>query len=221
MKWLRYVSSRYANDRYVGQKVRVHQYNPAHFQGMMQVEFADGTLTWFAIVSDMHKFEELKEGLTMYGMAFTTREDRARFFERLRFDPQDVDPGTALAHARATNLGVWGDDGALYQDCARIMAAEVTRHIIETHQVKDYPIPFPTEAVSCSQRFREAYHDARRPNEAQIHNLVRSLGTNRERMDEMNEYARVGRYEGAALYDAILRETSRYHLATWHEEEGE
>jgi hypothetical protein len=122
---------------------------------------------------DTHAIRELSYN---YGMMFGSKEDRKEFFRRVQYHPNDIPYGAALSHARATNLGVWGDNDALYKDCVRIMAAELCRLEFQLGR----RLNITEEEIAQSRIFREAYNIMRMPKEAAINNLVRSLGRNSE-----------------------------------------
>ena len=108
------------------------------------------------------------------GVMFQTREDRDQFFRKVSLDSQRITYGAALSHAKATNLGIWGNDEALYADCVKIMAAEFRR--IEADY--DIELIITEDELRKSREFRRAYDMARAPKQAATHNLVRSLGAN-------------------------------------------
>jgi hypothetical protein len=54
-------------------------------------------------------------------MLFQTHEERERFMD----DIYTVPAGAAMAHVRATHLGVWGNEYSLKLDAARIMFREL------------------------------------------------------------------------------------------------
>jgi len=114
-------------------------------------------------------------------MAFNTEEGREAFFARCEMDPRYADYWTALSHARSTNLGIWGSDERLYEDCTRIMAYELKRTQMELGIRADVT----TEDVRRSHLFREAYRIMRYPKEAAMHNFVRALDDNRRHMEYM------------------------------------
>lgn len=133
-------------------------------------------------------------------MAFRTPEERNYFFKKAASFPDEISYGTALSHARGTNLGIWGDKQALYRDCAIIMAIELQRYQIERREEPT----ISAEDVSGSSTFREAYNAAREPKGAALHNLVRALGSNADRLEHRTVHSGPQRFEG--LYDAVLRE---------------
>ncbi len=115
------------------------------------------------------------------GMLFSTPEGRETFFKRADNNPEYVNYWSALSHARGTNLGVFGSSDSLYRDCSRIMAYEIRRVQERLGITPD----ITGEEVEYSRFFRTAYNAAREPKKAALHNFVRSLGSNRQHMDEM------------------------------------
>lgn len=111
-------------------------------------------------------------------MIFRTREEREHFFARIELDPRSVPYGAALLQARNTNLGFFGSEDLLYQDCAAIMVAEFRRLEYETGRI----LKITLQEIMESQEFRNAYEIVRAPKKAAINNFVRSLGTNSERL---------------------------------------
>lgn len=114
-----------------------------------------------------------------YGMMYSTTQARSAFFERAKSEPRSVEYWSALSHARGTNVGLWGNDESLYQDCSQIMAYELQRAQMELG-IRPDVIP---KDVENSRSFREAYSQARTHKEAALHNLVRALGDNHTHMD--------------------------------------
>lgn len=118
-------------------------------------------------------------------MLFSTETERDMYFRRLNDDPRLDDCGRipalgeAFGHAIATNLGVWGDTTALQRDVSRILAAEINGHF-------DCGIPVTSGMVRDSVSFQHAFQFSRKPGSADIHNLVRSLGSNSLHMKEEN-----------------------------------
>lgn len=111
-------------------------------------------------------------------MAFETEEQKKTFFQRAESDPTSVAYGTALSHARSI-IGLWLNEDLIYEDCARIMACELRRALIELKTQKN----ITAEEVMGSSVFREVYNVMRTPKKAAIHNLVRALGDNMTHMD--------------------------------------
>lgn len=112
------------------------------------------------------------------GEMFESAEGRESFFRRVKLDPTSISYGAALSHAKGVNIGIWGRDDLLYKDCAKIMAAEFRRIEVEY----DIKLGITEEELRNSQEFRKAYEMSRAPKQAATHNLVRSLGTNSERL---------------------------------------
>ncbi|GEM_PF-6302844 len=112
------------------------------------------------------------------GMMFGDSQGRDSFFRMAELEPTSVPYGAALSHAKATNLGAWGNEGALYGDCARIMAVELRRLEAET----GITFGIAEDELMRSLAFRQAYDVARAPKRASVNNLVRSLGSNSERL---------------------------------------
>ena len=135
------------------------------------------------------------------GMLFHTPEARDDFFQRAKESPEHVPYGAALSHARGSNLGIWGNEERLYNDCSRIMALELQRlqheirarepHYRFVKQVsaryrKETDIEINEHDVARSPTFQAAFDLVRRPKEAAKHNFVRALGANSRHMDRMN-----------------------------------
>ncbi len=115
------------------------------------------------------------------GIMFDDQASRDRFFGYAEGNPIRVPYGAALSHAKSTNLGIWDSSDLLYKDCARIMVCELQRLLIESSN-EEYIPNITLERVIGSQSFRRAFDIVRQPKEAAMHNLVRGLGTNAERL---------------------------------------
>lgn len=61
-------------------------------------------------------------------MLFETHEAREAYFARVEADLDAVEYGDALRHAEGTQLGFFGDEDDLFDDCSRIMLAEVRKY---------------------------------------------------------------------------------------------
>jgi len=146
------------------------------------------------------------------GMAFYDSEEKAAYFRRAAANPTSVDYGASLSHARATNLGIFGGSGALYEDCAKIMAAELQRFQIERGETPTVSY----EQLSDSRIFRQAFQASREPKEAALHNLVRALGDNDGHMD--SKVVKTGPQVFRGLHDAVLEEISKYRGRTPYED---
>ncbi len=59
-------------------------------------------------------------------MIFTNEKERDAYFQRIEADPFAVEYGDALRQAEA-QLGPWGSEDDLFDDCSRIMLAEVNK----------------------------------------------------------------------------------------------
>lgn len=132
----------------------------------------------FSVAMAYLDLEALAELSDTWGCFYTNREGRERFFARTEGSPTYVPYGAALSQARAYPLGVWDSKELLYEDCARIMAAELRRIEFEA-KVK---LGITAKEVEGSREFRQAFEIARAPKDDAIHNLVRSLGTNADRL---------------------------------------
>jgi hypothetical protein len=91
-------------------------------------------------------------------MQFQNEDQRDEFFSLCNHDPRRVSYGSAIEHARTTNLGIFGSDADLKRDCAQIMMYEVKKWCIE--QGHGNP-PFIIEDVLYNEAFDEAYQSAR------------------------------------------------------------
>ena len=60
-------------------------------------------------------------------MVFDTEDTRDAYFLRVERDIYAVEYGSALAHASTVNLGFFGEEPDLFNDCSRIMLAEITK----------------------------------------------------------------------------------------------
>lgn len=100
-------------------------------------------------------------------MLFTTPEDRVELFRSLDRDPTGIPFGSAMEHARTTDLGVWGNESALRQDCARLMYYEIRRELLTTHRPELADIN--VEDILRSSVFAFAYEEARRPPNTHLH----------------------------------------------------
>lgn len=113
--------------------------------------------------------------------AFTTPEERAIVLQEIR-DGGEVPLGTAMAHARGMNLGVWGDREQLKYDCAALLVGEL--------RCASYPTPTLVMGVSLEHAIREsssfwtAFEHARYERELRTENDIRSaLGQDRVHWD--------------------------------------
>ncbi|MCH8003822.1 MAG: hypothetical protein IH934_04265 [Nanoarchaeota archaeon] len=142
------------------------------------------------------------------GMVFHDEYQQEEFFRRAEQDPSTVPYWAAVSHAKGTNLGIWGDDDGLYDDCAKIMEAELKR--AETEHGLHFSIT--KDEIKRSEAFHEAYGFFRKPKEDSIHNLVRSLGYNQEHMDRQDTSVDLDILRGfQTLHTQIVREL-RGHL---------
>lgn len=132
----------------------------------------------FSVAMAYLDFGALAELSDTWGCFYTTREGRDSFFARAEESPRYVPYGAALSQARAYPLGVWESKEALYQDCARMMTAELRRIEVESGA----RLGITAEEVAESRAFRQAFEIARAPKDDALHNLVRSLGTNADRL---------------------------------------
>ena len=115
---------------------------------------------------------------------FSDKTSRDQYFKRIEEDPQSVQYGDCVLHVLSTNLGVWGSEELLFEDCARILQAEILKKL---SLAVDCQFEEPTiHTILHSYRFKVAMALARRPNRADMHNVVRSLGTNSEHMSKEN-----------------------------------
>lgn len=137
------------------------------------------------------------------GMAFHNQHDRDAFFAAADADPSRVRFGTALEHARATNVGVWGREDLLREDCARIMKYELLNYI-RRRKLPATLEQVPVEVIGDTLAFCDAFSAARAPLEAALHNLVRSLGGNAGHMERME--AQQDSVDLLDVYRNILRE---------------
>ncbi len=114
---------------------------------------------------------------------FTTEQERQEYFLRLESDSCSVEFGAAMEHAISTNLGAWGSEEELKRDCAEIMKAEVIKF---SQQDRWSLFSFGNEPtihqVMTDSAFSVWFDHARLPNQADAHNLVRSLGANARSM---------------------------------------
>jgi hypothetical protein len=60
-------------------------------------------------------------------MEFDSENTRDAYFKRIEADLTIVEYGAALRHATTTGLGFWGSEDDLFDDCSRIMLAEVRK----------------------------------------------------------------------------------------------
>lgn len=74
------------------------------------------------------------------GMAFEDEPGRSEFYRRIEENPTWVRYGTALSHARGTNIGLFGSSELLYVDCAKIMAGELRKLQIENDSHRMFPM---------------------------------------------------------------------------------
>jgi hypothetical protein len=102
-------------------------------------------------------------------MMFGDAAARSRFFEAGEQGDLKVPPGRWVEHASSTDLGIWGREEDLIQDCARIAALEVRGiYGADTHP--------PAEAVAATHAFREAYRVARATAELRLAGALRLSG---------------------------------------------
>lgn len=109
-----------------------------------------------------------------YTMAFTTADARDHYFagcETKRIRPE---PGTALRHVLATNLGIWGSVDSLRRDCADIMRWELEAWAERTHT---QALRLPAEAIAANRLFQQAFAACAQVNADQIDALVSSMGS--------------------------------------------
>lgn len=101
-------------------------------------------------------------------MLFGDSASRKRYFEDLQLGRRQVNYGDALAHARSTNLGIWGDRNGLEYDCAAVMAHEVRRY----HRESGNPGRFTCDAqdVCNTEPWRHAFRLARLEPDNQLEN---------------------------------------------------
>lgn len=67
-------------------------------------------------------------------MLFTTPEERTEMFRMADRDPTSIPFGSAMSYACSTKLGIWGNEAALRQDCARLMLYEIKHELQTTHR---------------------------------------------------------------------------------------
>lgn len=118
------------------------------------------------------------------GMQFDTADGRERYFGRAQRDVTSVPLGAAFSHAASTNLGAWGSETALREDCAQIMAFEVS-HLARRRGV-ELTGPVSKEDVLRTNAFQAAFESARHGPDAILQDLVTSMGVQ----------GRLGRHEG-------------------------
>lgn len=74
-------------------------------------------------------------------MIFETNEQRDAYFQCIEADPFAVEYGDALRQAEA-QLGPWGSEDDLFDDCSRIMLAEVNKFASSRYPISRYPKGF-------------------------------------------------------------------------------
>jgi len=62
-------------------------------------------------------------------MIFDSEDTRDEYFKRIEADLLAVEFGDALRQAGTTCLGFWGSEDDLFDDCSRIMLAEVNKFV--------------------------------------------------------------------------------------------
>lgn len=122
------------------------------------------------------------------GMVFETPDERRRYFDQLQRDPEAAQFGDSLRHARYTHLGIWSDSEALYQDCAKLMAAELNKAC----RMVSRRLPGAEDAVPASRRYepsgcgslpvlhRERGYGQKERKDREIGNIVRGPITTQE-----------------------------------------
>lgn len=106
-----------------------------------------------------------------YPMAFSNSAEREVYFSCER----EVEPGTAMKHVLATNLGLWGDREALAEDAARIMRFEI--NTLRKRQGK--PLlqwNIPTGLIANHQMFRDIFNKLAAINSNELDYCVRNGG---------------------------------------------
>lgn len=101
-------------------------------------------------------------------MVFDNEASRDAYFERVEGDLFAVEYGDALRHASTTDLGFWGSEDDLFDDCSRIMLAEVNKFACrERCQIRD---------IQLSAMWRVLYHSARAKPRRAIAAVYEKLG---------------------------------------------
>lgn len=137
-------------------------------------------------------------------MLFESQESREHYLEQIVLNPATVSYGSAMYHARSTNLGAWGDREMLRVDCAKIMAAEVMNFFV---QELCKPTQITWEHVLEVNAFNKAFNIVRRSKSAELDNFVRTLGDNHTHMQERDES--IGYGENLTIskaYEAVAME---------------
>jgi hypothetical protein len=100
---------------------------------------------------------------------FNDNDARADFFRKAEVGMMIVTPGSWIAHAKAAELGIWGNEDELIKDCARIAA-------LELKAVYGGSVEPSAIAVASTSAFNTAFRQARGVDCTRILGAVRCLG---------------------------------------------
>lgn len=106
---------------------------------------------------------------------FHDETGRAGELQAIR-DGAEVELGASMMHARAVNLGIWGDRQMLTRDCAEILIGELRRAGFETPDVVG-AAPLVDVIMNCGA-FVSAFEHARHARELEAENRARGMTGN-------------------------------------------
>ncbi len=110
-------------------------------------------------------------------MVFDSEESRNAYFQRIEGDLFAVEYGDAMQHANTTGQGPWMDEEQLFEDCSRIMLAEVRKYANDMNFCRLCDI-------QLSSIWRIIYESARAKPRSELADLYRKLGIENDNNNE-------------------------------------